>query len=129
MDQSDFKQHFDHALAGMMDSFSRWEPFEPDASIQVDSQQITEILAELTERLRADYPYFHPRYAGQTLKPPHPVAMLAYTATMLVNPNNHALDGGLATSRMEKAVIPQMAAMFGYSEAHLGRCGRLRLEF
>ena len=31
------------------------------------------------------------------LKPPHPVAWAAYATTMLLNPNNHALDGGPAT--------------------------------
>ena len=50
---------------------------------------------------RADgdnYPFHHPRYAGQMLKPPHPVAIAAYTAALHVNANNHALDGGPATS-------------------------------
>ena len=54
------------------------------------------------------------------LKPPHPVALLAYAATMFVNPNNHALDGGAATSEMEKEIIPQLATMFGFPEKHLG---------
>ena len=32
-----------------------------------------------------NYPFHHPRYAGQMLKPPHPVAIAAYTAAMHVN--------------------------------------------
>jgi tyrosine decarboxylase / aspartate 1-decarboxylase len=36
------------------------------------------VLAEVAERLGDNYPYFHPLYAGQMLKPPHPVARAAY---------------------------------------------------
>ena len=53
---------------------------------------------------RRSYPFHHPRYAGQMLKPPHPVAIAAYTAAMHVNANNHALDGGPATSALEVEV-------------------------
>ena len=53
------------------------------------------------------------------LKPPHPAAVAGYVAAMLINPNNHALDGGLATSRMEKEAVAQLAAMFGLGQ-HLG---------
>src|SRR5687767_8563347 len=49
--------------------------------------------AELRRRLRDNYPFQHPRYAGQMLKPPHPAAVIGYVTAMLVNPNNHALDG------------------------------------
>ena len=56
-------------------------------------------------RLRNNYPYFHPLYAGQMLKPPHPAARLAYALAMWLNPNNHALDGGRASSRMEKEAV------------------------
>ena len=40
-------------------------------------------------------------YAGQMLKPPHPVARAAYALAMAINPNNHARDGGRASSAME----------------------------
>jgi hypothetical protein len=36
------------------------------------------------------------------LKPPHPIARTAYALAMWINPNNHALDGGWASSQMEK---------------------------
>ncbi len=38
---------------------------------------------------------------------------------MYLNPNNHALDGGRATSAMEKESVARLAAMFGW-ESHLG---------
>jgi glutamate/tyrosine decarboxylase-like PLP-dependent enzyme len=78
-----------------------------------------EALAELAERLRNTYPYPDPHYAGQMLKPPSAIAWAAYATAMLLNPNNHALDGGPATAEMEKQAVAQIAAMFGY-EQHLG---------
>jgi glutamate/tyrosine decarboxylase-like PLP-dependent enzyme len=78
-----------------------------------------EALAELAERLRNTYPYPDPHYAGQMLKPPTAIAWAAYATAMLLNPNNHALDGGPATAEMEKESVAQIAAMFGY-EQHLG---------
>lgn len=76
-------------------------------------------LRELTERLRNTYPYPDPRYAGQMLKPPAAIAWAAYATTMLLNPNNHALDGGPATAAMEKEAVEQLATMFGLPR-HLG---------
>src|SRR3954447_18594668 len=76
-------------------------------------------LGELAERLRATYPYPDPHYAGQMLKPPAAVAWAAYATTMLLNPNNHALDGGPATAEMEKEVVADVATMFGLRK-HLG---------
>ena len=54
------------------------------------------------------------------LKPPHPVAAAGYVAAMLVNPNNHALDGGPVTSEMEKEAVAELAAMLGLGEPNLG---------
>jgi tyrosine decarboxylase / aspartate 1-decarboxylase len=77
------------------------------------------VLAEAAERLHDNFPYFHPLYAGQMLKPPHPVARAAYALATWINPNNHALDGGRASSAMEKEAVAQIAAMFGLP-THLG---------
>src|SRR5579859_5328895 len=85
--------------------------------------RVAEILAATAECLQDNYPYFHPLYAGQMLKPPHPVARLAYALAQWINPNNHALDGGRATSSMEKEAVAEIAEMFGWRE-HLGHlCG------
>jgi tyrosine decarboxylase / aspartate 1-decarboxylase len=83
------------------------------------SPRIGEVLASTAERLRDNYPYFHPLYAGQMLKPPHPVARTAYALAQWLNPNNHALDGGRASSAMEKEAVAEIARMFGWRE-HLG---------
>jgi glutamate/tyrosine decarboxylase-like PLP-dependent enzyme len=70
----------------------------------------------VAERMADNYPYFHPLYAGQMLKPPHPLARAAYAMAMSINPNNHALDGGRASSRMEVEAVRSIAAMFGWTD-------------
>jgi len=88
-----------------------------------EAARMAATLAATAERLQDNYPYFHPLYAGQMLKPPHPVARLAYALAQWINPNNHALDGGRATSAMEKEAVAGIAEMFGWRE-HLGHlCG------
>ena len=104
------------AVGDWQDSFA---PFEAHPSLRVSDEQFAGAFAEFTERLRDNYPFFHPSYAGQMLKPPHPAAVAGYLTAMLVNPNNHALDGGPATARMEKEVVARLAGMFGLV-THLG---------
>src|SRR3984957_17883945 len=77
------------------------------------------ILQQVATRLQDNYPYGHPLYAGQMLKPPHPIARAAYALAMSVNPNNHALDGGRASSAMEIEAIAAIAKMFSWPQ-HLG---------
>src|SRR5271165_7043924 len=84
-----------------------------------ESEKMAQVLAETAERLHDNYPYFHPLYAGQMLKPPHPVARTAYALAQWINPNNHALDGGRASSAMEKEAVADIARMFGW-QTHLG---------
>lgn len=89
----------------------------------VDNERVAAVMTEVALRLRDNYPYFHPQYAGQMLKPPHPIARAAYALATWINPNNHALDGGRASSQMEIEAVAQIAAMFGWRE-HLGHlCG------
>jgi glutamate/tyrosine decarboxylase-like PLP-dependent enzyme len=94
-------------------------PYETHPSVAVTGERLAGPVAELLDRLGDNYPFGHPRYAAQMLKPPHPVAVVGYLAAMLINPNNHALDGGPATAAMEKEVVNGLAAMFGLDE-HLG---------
>lgn len=78
-----------------------------------------EVLLETARRMQENYPYFHPLYAGQMLKPPHAMARIAYMLALWINPNNHALDGGRASSALEREAVAEIAHMFGYGE-HLG---------
>jgi tyrosine decarboxylase / aspartate 1-decarboxylase len=77
------------------------------------------ILQQVAIRLHDNYPYAHPLYAGQMLKPPHPIARAAYALAMSINPNNHALDGGRASSAMEVEAVAAIAKMFDWPQ-HLG---------
>ena len=84
-----------------------------------DPVAMSGILAEVASRMANNYPYFHPLYAGQMMKPPHSIARAAYAMAMWINPNNHSLDGGRASSRFEVEAVAEIAAMFGW-EQHLG---------
>ena len=82
----------------------------------VDARALTTILSDVAARMQDNYPYFHPLYAGQMLKPPHPIARLAYALAMFINPNNHALDGGRASSALEKEAVAEIAQMYGWRD-------------
>jgi len=94
---------------------------------QGDLETMRPVLEEVASRLTDNYPYFHPLYAGQMLKPPHPIARLAYMLSLYINPNNHALDGGRASSAMEKEAVAEIAAMFGWDQylGHLAGGGTM----
>ena len=84
-------------------------------------KDVEAVLKEVAERLKDNYPYGDPLYAGQMLKPPHDVARRAYEMALKINPNNHALDGGRASSAMEKEAVAQLAKMIGWGgDTHLG---------
>lgn len=94
--------------------------FETHPSVKSDQNRVSAVLKDLTDRLENNFPYFHPNYAAQMLKAPHPVAIAAYLATMIINPNNHSIDASPATTQMEREVLRQMAAMFEYPQEFLG---------
>lgn len=91
----------------------------PEFDASVDTEALRSVLLEVAEKMQDNYPYPHPLYAGQMLKPPHPAARLAYMLSMWINPNNHALDGGRASSAMEREAVGQIASMFGW-QRHIG---------
>jgi tyrosine decarboxylase / aspartate 1-decarboxylase len=105
---SEAQHHLDAAFANL----------PPNPTPPMD-ESASAILHQVAERLRDNYPYAHPLYAGQMLKPPHPIARTAYALAMSVNPNNHALDGGRASSAMEIEAVAALAKMFHWPQ-HLG---------
>lgn len=113
----------DRATRRLNDSFATLPAFSPE----VDADAIAAVLERTADRLADNYPYFHPLYAGQMLKPPHPVARAAYALAMTINPNNHARDGGRASSEMEIEAVAEIAGMFGWSEylGHLTSSGTI----
>ena len=105
----------DEALAVLEQGFADLPEFRPAPL----PPRAREVLLETARRMQDNYPYPHPLYAGQMLKPPHAMARLAYMLALWINPNNHALDGGRASSVLEREAVAEIAAMFGYGE-HLG---------
>lgn len=97
----------------------------PEHKVEYDQARAEAVLLQVAERMWDNYPYHHPQYAGQMLKPPHPVARMAYALSTWINPNNHALDGGKASSAMEKEAVAELARMFGWSDylGHLSSAG------
>src|ERR1700686_5593881 len=111
---------FSEVARKLDNGFTRLPAFQNQSP---EMARLAEVLNATSERLQDNYPYFHPLYAGQMLKPPHPVARLAYALAMWINPNNHALDGGRATSAMEKEAVAEIAGMFGWKNFLGHLCG------
>jgi len=111
-------------LARALDAVAAWReaagPLPTHPALAPEPERLEAAFAEFSSRMAGSYPFHHPRYAGQMLKPPHPVAIAAYTAAMHVNSNNHALDGGPATSALEVEVVRDLGRMFGFPEDALG---------
>ncbi|MDX1506861.1 MAG: hypothetical protein R3358_01190, partial [Woeseiaceae bacterium] len=100
------------AVERMAEGFEHLPGFVPE----FDETRAREVLLETAERMQDNYPYWHPQYAGQMLKPPHAVARIAYAMSLWVNPNNHALDGSRASSPMEQECIRAIADMVGFEQ-------------
>ncbi|MCP9290826.1 pyridoxal phosphate-dependent decarboxylase family protein [Gracilimonas sediminicola] len=119
MDESSQK-----ALGRALEQLSEWKSsfgdWEQDSSLSVSEEKEREVFTRLVQRLKCNFPFHHPVYAGQMLKPPHPLTWAAYAMAMSINPNNHALDGGPPSSEMEKEAVAELAQFFGYGEEFLG---------
>ena len=55
-------------------------------------ERLREALNATAERLRDNYPYFHPLYAGQMLKPPHPVCEFGIEDLGVALRHRHAIE-------------------------------------
>lgn len=105
----------------MVDAWEgRLGPLERHPASEPDPARLVDAWERFGARMADHHPFFHPRYAGQMLKPPHAVAAAGYLAAMLVNPNNHALDGGPGTSALEVEVVDELRAMLGLPAPGLG---------
>ncbi|HZU07098.1 MAG TPA: aminotransferase class V-fold PLP-dependent enzyme [Chloroflexota bacterium] len=120
IDRQSYLAALEAGLAALEAWEARWPTWTPDPTTTVAPAQLRAALAELATRLADSYPFFHPRYAGQMLKPPHPIAQLAYTLAMRINANNHALDGGPATSALEREAVAALVQLVGYPPTALG---------
>ena len=110
MFETDTIRILERALAKLEGGFDALPALEQGA----DAARMEEVMMQVAEIMQDNYPYFHPYYAGQMLKPPHPIARVAYMLSLWINPNNHALDGGRASSRLEKEAVADLAKLFGW---------------
>lgn len=79
-------------------------------------------LLELLARLKADYPFYSPRYAAHMLSEQTLPSIAGYFAAMLYNPNNVSSESAPVTVRLELEAAQLIARMVGYSTtswAHL----------
>lgn len=100
------------ALARLAEGYENLPGFTPGFDVDAAAT----VLDTVASRMQDNYPYYHPQYAGQMLKPPHAVARIAYAMSLWVNPNNHALDGGRASSALEKECIVELGRMYGWED-------------
>ena len=56
----------------------------PDRDIDLDIAGLRTVMLKVAVKMRDNYPYHHPLYAGQMLKPPHSIARLAYMLAMWI---------------------------------------------
>jgi len=110
MFEKDTLKILEKALAKLEDGFESL----PAVEQSFDIEGMEAVMMQVAEKMQNNYPYFHPYYAGQMLKPPHPIARVAYMLALWINPNNHALDGGLASSHLEKEAVAEIAKLFGW---------------
>lgn len=109
----------DEALIVLADGFRHL----PAVRQNIDMAQLREPLLAAAHRMQDNAPYHHPLYIGHMQKPPHPIARLGYMLALWLNPNNHAYDGGRASSIMEQEAVGEIARMFGWTSSQGHLCG------
>ena len=82
----------DTTLQLLKDSLKRLDdgfaalPAVTENAAPAQDPRLAAVMNEVATRLQDNYPYFHPLYAGQMLKPPHPIARAAYALATWINP-------------------------------------------
>ncbi len=129
MTSTDYRRLLVDGLDRIRSWQERWPGAGGDESLALAPDKAEAIISTLAERLQENYPFHSPVYAGQMLKPGHPIANIAYAMAQQINPNNHALDGGPATAHMEQEAIAGLASMVGFdptaSLGHLTSSGTI----
>ncbi len=77
-------------------------------------------LLELLARLKADFPFYSPRYAAHMIAEQTLPSIAGYFAAMLYNPNNVSTDAAPVTVRLEHEVAHLISRMLGYGEDSWG---------
>jgi hypothetical protein len=72
MESMDLQHWLGRATRAIQDWADTFGPYRPHPSLQVDDERFAEAFALFTGRLKDNYPFCQPHYAGQMLKPTHP---------------------------------------------------------
>lgn len=66
----------EQALRKAVSTIRAWQNefglYDEPSALAIDEARFTNAYDDLLARLRDNYPFFHPRYVGQMLKPPEP---------------------------------------------------------
>lgn len=96
----------------------------PEDSVVVGSEQrrnqdefrdrFDDRLGELLGKLKADCPFYSPRYAGHMIAEQSLPSIAGYFAAMLYNPNNVSAEAATVTVKLEIEAAQMIAAMLGH---------------
>lgn len=111
---------FERALDFMRGDSEPESDFASAAESAPDPHRFDLAWAEYLDRLDTLPSLAAPGFAAQMSTVPHPAAVLGYFAAMLRNPNNHDSRFAAATVAMEREVLAQLAAMFGFNASASG---------
>ena len=102
------------ALEAVADWRAAAGPMPSHPALTPDPARFEAAWAEFGERMAGSYPFHHPRYAGQMIKPPHPVAVAPYLAAMHRQPQQpRARRRRRRRRRWSRRSMRELAAMFG----------------
>lgn len=85
-------------------------------------------MLELLALLKADFPFYSPRYAGHMISEQTLPSIAGYFAGMLYNPNNVTFESAPVTTKLELEAAAMIARMVGYDGdfwAHLTSGGTI----
>ena len=61
----ELRDGIDRVVGGIEGWAASFGPVDAHPSLALDEGRVTAVLDDLVERLHDNYPFFHPRYAGQ----------------------------------------------------------------
>jgi glutamate/tyrosine decarboxylase-like PLP-dependent enzyme len=98
-----------------------------DTYMNEDGEKFNKIFNEFLQRLEVSTRNFHPRYFAQMTKDASIPALVGMFAASMINFNNHAYEGGPATTEMEMEVVELLKNLVGFKEGwgHLTSGGSL----
>jgi hypothetical protein len=122
---------FSALVARILGDYYAWRRnYFPEDGVVLDSAQKRENepffdafedrLTELLGRLKADFPFQSPRYAGHMIAEQSLAGLAGWFATMLYNPNNVTAEAAPVTVQLEIEAAQMIAHMVGYGEGSWG---------